>query len=118
MTNSLHCPSITVIQSYAAVVQPLQRALGRYDTAFKHSFSTALGNPEFLNALLAMAASDYQARRSRASVTKPSASVLYFRGQALKLLSEKLKAGRDAVNVGTVSTVVVLMGVDVRVTRA
>lgn len=103
-----------MIHSYSATIQPVQRALGSYKETARNYFSAALANPEFFNAMVAMGSSAYEAQMSGAYVKKQSARVLYFRGQALKLLWQKLDRGDAAIDVGTVMAIILLMGMDVR----
>lgn len=64
--------------------------------------------------MVAMGSSAYEARISGAYVKTQSARVLYFRGQALKLLWQKLERGDAAIDAGTVMAIILLMGMDVR----
>jgi hypothetical protein len=102
------------MHSYSATIQPVQRALGSDKETSRNYFSAALANPEFFNAMVAMGSAAYEARMSRAYVKTQSARVLYFRGQALKLLWQKLERGDAAIDVGTVMAIILLMGMDVR----
>jgi len=102
-----------VVHSYAATVLPVQRLLGSFKDTAQQYFSTALANPEFLNAVIAMGSGAYESKISRASLKAPSVRVLYFRGQALKLLWQKLEAGDDAIDIGTVMAIILLMGMDI-----
>lgn len=60
-----------------------------------------------------MTSSAYEARISKAYAKEPSARVLYFRGQALKLLWKKLASESTAIEVGTVMAIILLMAMDV-----
>lgn len=101
------------MHSYAATILPVQRLLGSFKETAQYYFSSALANPEFFNAVVAMGSGAYEAKMSRAYLKAPSVRVLYFRGQALRLLWQKLDAGDDAINIGTVMAIILLMGMDI-----
>lgn len=102
-----------VLHYYAFRIQPLQRALGCEQEMTKLSFATAMASPEYLFAAMANGCADYEMQKNKAIAREPSQRVLLFRGQALRTLSAKLKGGSQAVDVGSVMAITLLMSMDV-----
>ncbi|KAK5064452.1 hypothetical protein LTR84_000285 [Exophiala bonariae] len=102
-----------LLHSYSATLLPFRRVQGSLQASTGSYLSAALANPEFFNAIVSMTSSAYEAQTSMTYAKEPSARVLYFRGQALKLLWKKLASGSAAIEVGTVMAIILLMAMDI-----